>query len=498
MIVKNEENYLDDCLNSVSGVADEIVVVDTGSSDSTLQIAKKYNSKIFSFDWIDDFSAARNFALSKCSGNWILYMDADERLSEESKAELKFLDKGSNDTAYNCTIKNLDEVNSRPSLMNYVRFFPNKEGISFEGKIHEQIEPSLLLNGIKIKNSNIEIIHYGYSLNNEGKKNKAQRNLKLLLKQFQQNPSSYYALQLGQTYGILNDKESAEKYFLIALKDPNLKKEYKSTAYRYLAIQAAEKNNYKKAVELINNSINTDANQPLALLAASKIYNELKDYSNAVSYAEQAYTINNYLEKNRVNTAQTILVDSRIIIYYLLELSINSNDLDLFNKYFFLLKEMGSDNSKLLEAEFIHTLLNNLQIKQEKINDYAGLINLDNFGFYLLLMEKYNSVSTNLLIMNSIYERFEKSSLYLNKLAIFYSKKNDFRNAEKILMKSLETNPNDPSTYFYTLSLYVKENRLNEIESIINEMEIKFKDNHLVSNKVFEIKSKLKKILTSA
>ena len=73
MIVKNEEQYLHGCLKSVKDVADEIIIVDTGSTDSTKDIASSFGAKIYDFDWIDDFSAARNFALEKSTGDWILY-----------------------------------------------------------------------------------------------------------------------------------------------------------------------------------------------------------------------------------------------------------------------------------------------------------------------------------------------------------------------------------------------------------------------------------------
>lgn len=85
---KNEERYLAQCLSSVKDVIDEIIIVDTGSTDKTLEIAKSFNAKIFNFDWINDFSAARNFALNKCSGDWILYLDADEELNPKSLDDL--------------------------------------------------------------------------------------------------------------------------------------------------------------------------------------------------------------------------------------------------------------------------------------------------------------------------------------------------------------------------------------------------------------------------
>ncbi len=88
MIVKNEEKYLTDCFSSVQDVVDEIVLVDTGSTDQTLVIAEAFSAKIFQFDWVNDFAAARNFALSKCSGDLILYLDADERMTSELKEEV--------------------------------------------------------------------------------------------------------------------------------------------------------------------------------------------------------------------------------------------------------------------------------------------------------------------------------------------------------------------------------------------------------------------------
>ncbi|MEE9430449.1 MAG: glycosyltransferase family 2 protein, partial [Melioribacteraceae bacterium] len=167
MIVKNEEQYLRGCLESVKGIADEIVIVDTGSTDATLDIAKEFNAKIFHFEWIKDFSAARNFALSKSTGDWILYLDADERLEKKSKKELFRKIKGNNKLAINCIIKNLDDRKKAPTLMKYVRLFKNNKSISFTGKAHEQIEASLAKSGYKLVGSSVEITHLGYNVDKE-------------------------------------------------------------------------------------------------------------------------------------------------------------------------------------------------------------------------------------------------------------------------------------------------------------------------------------------
>src|SRR3990167_6711291 len=89
MIVKNEERYLDQCLNSVKDLADEIIIVDTGSTDRTKEIAKKFNAKIFDFKWTDDFSAARNESIKHATKDWILVLDADEVLDEEGKKMIR-------------------------------------------------------------------------------------------------------------------------------------------------------------------------------------------------------------------------------------------------------------------------------------------------------------------------------------------------------------------------------------------------------------------------
>jgi len=91
MIVKNEEAQLADCLSSVKGIADEIIIADTGSTDSTKKIASGFTDKIFDFPWVDDFSAARNFSFSKATMDYILWLDADDVLLPEDREKLKKL-----------------------------------------------------------------------------------------------------------------------------------------------------------------------------------------------------------------------------------------------------------------------------------------------------------------------------------------------------------------------------------------------------------------------
>ena len=204
MIVKNEGKYLRDCLNSVKEIVDEFVIVDTGSIDSTIEIAEKFGAKIYHFNWINDFSAARNYALQNSTGDWIFYLDADERLSEKSILEIKKLTENLEKAGIFCSVKSIGNVSGTPSIMKYTRLFRNVPGLKFTGKVHEQIEESLKNNGCSLVDSGIEIIHIGYDVEQGKIKEKAERNLKLLQTEFETNSTGYNAFQFGQTLTILD------------------------------------------------------------------------------------------------------------------------------------------------------------------------------------------------------------------------------------------------------------------------------------------------------
>ncbi len=181
MIVKNEENHIAKCLMSAQPVADEMIVVDTGSADRTRDIAAAFGAGVFGLPWTDDFSGARNFSLSKASGDWIFVLDADEVISSRDYPLLKsiILKKCSNPAAYNIATRNyvrgikslgwvpnkgeypLEETGTGwfPSVK--VRLFPNDGRIRFEGHVHETVESSIITAGIKIKQCRIIVHHYG-------------------------------------------------------------------------------------------------------------------------------------------------------------------------------------------------------------------------------------------------------------------------------------------------------------------------------------------------
>ena len=137
MIVKDEEEHLANCLRSVHGVANEIIVVDTGSTDDTVTIAIDAGARVLFFEWSDDFSAARNVSLRYASGDWILWLDADEELTPESVEPLKALLRDQTVAAAHLRIDNLMSGRIVPFLT--PRLWRNHPTIRFKQPIHEQV-----------------------------------------------------------------------------------------------------------------------------------------------------------------------------------------------------------------------------------------------------------------------------------------------------------------------------------------------------------------------
>jgi glycosyltransferase involved in cell wall biosynthesis len=145
MIVKNEESNLERCLSSVEGIFDEIIIVDTGSTDKTVEIAGRYTDKIYYFEWINDFSAARNYSFSQATMDYIMWLDADDVVTEENKQKLIRLKSEIDDNVtyvflkYNYTY---NEYGGVENVINRERIVKRAENFQWEGMIYENIQVS--------------------------------------------------------------------------------------------------------------------------------------------------------------------------------------------------------------------------------------------------------------------------------------------------------------------------------------------------------------------
>ncbi len=236
MIVKNEESFLEGCLQSVQGTVDEIVIVDTGSTDRTIEIAERFGARVLHHPWTGNFSEARNVGIEAASMDWILVLDADERLAPEQSDQLRKLVDDDRAVGYSLTIDNFvgDESLNGRQVATVFRLFRNRPDIRFEGRIHEQVILSAQRTGLKTFPSTVHIIHLGYTQTAMDSRDKLNRNLDLLLKQLEEEPENPYVhYNLGQTYKMMGRFEQSAARFQLAM--DMLKRDRADTGIPYFA-----------------------------------------------------------------------------------------------------------------------------------------------------------------------------------------------------------------------------------------------------------------------
>jgi glycosyltransferase involved in cell wall biosynthesis len=190
MIVKNEEQNLAGCLESVADLVDEIIVVDTGSTESTRDIARRFGARVFDFQWVDHFATARNESLRHATGDWIFSLDADERIDAANRTKLQqlFASLGRKNQAFGLKSVRLAAPGKVfTTTIGVVRLFRNHPEIRWQNRIHEDILPALRARRASVVWTDIAIHHTGFQdLVVRARKN--ERDLRLLLMDYAEDP----------------------------------------------------------------------------------------------------------------------------------------------------------------------------------------------------------------------------------------------------------------------------------------------------------------------
>ena len=287
MIVRDEEEMLPACLESISGIADELVVVDTGSADGTPRIVQRYadlgkvRTILRRVPWQDDFSAARNASIDAATGHWILWMDADERLRPKEYGLIRRAMRPGSPDAYRVQVRSPTPTGGHVSQAH--RLFRNHKGIRFSGRVHEQISPSFARIHARVGTADFTIDHLGYNLAAERLKAKNERNLRLLAAAKRENPrDAYVRYSLGQTLMLMGDTAAAEKEVLASLGEGDagpvstpLPADIRAAAFNNLAQHAMARGSFEEALRRCAESLSLCPRQATAHLLAYSAHKAL-------------------------------------------------------------------------------------------------------------------------------------------------------------------------------------------------------------------------------
>lgn len=299
MIVQNEAAFLPDCLASVAGLVDEIVVADTGSTDNTVEIATQAGAKVISVPWQEDFAAARNQALAVVTGDWVLVLDADEMLNDRIIPTLKTAI--ANERALVINLMR-HEIGSRQSPYSLVsRLFRRHPQLTFSRSYHESIDDSvldLLANepDWQVLNlAGIAILHKGYTPELLKQRQKSQRAKALLEKALQQTPNDpYLCNKLGALYLSMGDDKEGFKLLKQGLKSNTASVPIRFELHYHLANGFREQRKWELARKHYQKALNEDLLLPLklgALLNYGGMLLELGSLAEALQIFETAARI---------------------------------------------------------------------------------------------------------------------------------------------------------------------------------------------------------------
>jgi glycosyltransferase involved in cell wall biosynthesis len=336
-IIKNEEKWLSGCLENIRAIASEIIVVDTGSTDRSKEIAKSFGAKVFDFKWVNDFSAARNFAISHATQNWILNFDADERIRAEDALQVLELIKTQNVDAYSFKIRNYapnsTQTHFSPCTGEYpefekghvgyfetqrIKLFRNHCGIYFVGAVHELVESTV--KG-QTEFCAIPVHHFGELPDEKIRKNKQSTYFPIVADKAAKNPADWKAqFELGAEYVATREFDAAGKCFESALRlsnhatiyshlghcyfvtgrAPEAEKTFKAgmdlhpedhdIAFNFATMRIAQ-NNFREAAQILEPLVFKFGDSYLANRALGYCYLNMEKLSDAQSYLQRSLQI---------------------------------------------------------------------------------------------------------------------------------------------------------------------------------------------------------------
>ncbi|ODS32456.1 MAG: glycosyltransferase fused to TPR-repeat domain protein [Candidatus Scalindua rubra] len=408
MIVKDEEKLLPTCLESVKDYVDEIIIVDTGSTDKTVEVAKRYGAKIYHHQWENSFSKARNYSLKYATCDWILILDADEEIDKEDAHKLRDVikDPVGCETTHRVGCETAHRVNAilipvfskysngkNTSVTNSERIFRNHLGFHFEGIVHNNLKYSG-----PTKNENIRLYHHGYNQDEEQMERKFTRTSTLLKEQ------------------IKNDPENPVPHHYLAISYLDRKKHDECIHEAIEAIRLYELRNSNAQRRL------------LTYYTASVAFFRKKDLTNAEKYALKA--IDFYPD----------YVDAYCILSSIFFLQKRSDKcIEVTKKYLRLLKPIESDPSTALTIPY-----NTLQHARLAYSRMA-----------IIYYEQGKEQEGSLALEDAVNSTDEKWEPYLV-IGKYFMGQNNLKMAERFLIDGFKNDPKNKEIQYYLADTYEK------------------------------------------
>jgi len=279
MIVKNEERVLRDCLESVQGAFVHTVIVDTGSSDKTMEIAQEFGVELHQMDWPESFSLARNESLKYAKSPWIFWMDADDtldRLSILAMLEAATQAAGRK-VCFVIPVRFVEEGPNAGTQVDHVKLFPNLPGVAFDGHIHEQVLPSLRNLGVEAALlRNAVVRHSGYDTSVEGQARKREREKVLLKKDYDEEPTHPFRLfNLGMTDHFTAEHETAIQWLEQSIQNSKPNESHVKKAYALMGISKRELGDLDGALAILDEGLSLTPTDPELLFHSGSVLTQM-------------------------------------------------------------------------------------------------------------------------------------------------------------------------------------------------------------------------------
>ena len=427
MIVKNEERSLSRCVKSVKSLVDQIIIVDTGSTDNTVNIAKNLGAEIYNFEWCDDFSAARNESIKYANHQWILLLDADEFLDNNSISEIKKIIKNNKPpVAFEFRVLS-DTGGQNPNESRVIRMFSNGFGIKFKNRVHEQITSSIKEISAQVLRTNSKIFHDGYNQKHVDQNEKQERNIPLLEQMINEEPDFYYwPYNLGISYMAIGKNDLGIK-FLKKSYDKKLHVNIKAAILNLLGGIYKTEENWEEVKPVVEKSTKMVKNQFLGHILLAEYYNHIKKYSDATKAIDIILNQYDHLIKN----GSDLNNDLSYSLNYLLK-----------TKAIYLHGSGKIESAKMLFDNIMADLKSNYYKK--KLDNFDMLLYEESLKFSIGCARDSNDAESVVILVNEYIKIFPEDINGYSLLGEANTILNKYSDALKIYLEADSKFPNNP------------------------------------------------------